>query len=456
MYNPAVKLWMRYLWYVPLVGIAALLISTFRLYASSEFWLDDLTSLYWVQKTSGADMLIALLDPATPYFRPAGMVFYWIGLRMFGTNALPYHELAWIIHTVNTTLVYMVLARITASRQGAAVGAMLFASPAVFTDIFWNLGTIFELVSGCLFFLGVLLWSSERRTWARVFLLSVVFIYAVKGKEMAMTLPAIWLFYDLVVRTTSKWRHVIQIVVPGSAAVFLTYKALAEGRAVASDAPYFMDISSMTMGRGFGVYFNMILDTGIRWQVWAIGFVFLLILMTLFKLHSALFFHSWIFITFLPVIFLSNHRASVYWYIPFVGVCGIAALLVREVVRRLQPRIPSEAAAIAGSVCFLALCQAAFAVHKSQTVEIRGWQREREVESRALIQGLKELAPLPPNEILYFAVAPSHFAEVHLTGAAQVTLRRQDITAKLVEQFPEGARYRLRFENSRLYRATEN
>ena len=167
MYNFDVKLWTRYLPYVPLVGIAVLLISTFRLYASSNFWLDDLTSLYWVQKASGADILSALVNPASSYFRPAGMLFYWIGLRLFGTNALPYHELAWILHTVNTALVYLVLLRITGSRPGAAVGAMLFASQAVFESIYWNFGTIFELVSGCLFFLGVLLWSSERRSWAR-------------------------------------------------------------------------------------------------------------------------------------------------------------------------------------------------------------------------------------------------------------------------------------------------
>jgi len=456
MYNPGVKLWTRYLPFIPLAGIAVLLFSTFRLYESSNFWLDDLTSLYWVQNTSGAEMLKALVNPASSSFRPSGMVFYWIGLRLFGTNALPYHALAWIIHTANTALVYLVLLRITKSRPGAAVGAMLFASQAVFVDIYWNFGAIFEIVAGCLYFLGVLLWSSERRSWAKAFLLSGVFVYAVKGKEMAMTLPAIWLIYDLIVRTTSKWRHAIQIILPGIAALFLTFKALAEGRAATPDAPWYMDISGVSMGRGFGIYFNMLFNSEIRWQVWAIGFVLVLILMVFSRMHTAMFFHLWVWITFLPVIFLSNHRSSFYWYIPFLGVCGLAALLVREVVRWLQPRIPSEVAGIAASACFLVLCQVTFVVHKSRTQEIRSWYHDREVEFRALIQGIRELPPPPPNETLYFAGTPGYFEEMHLTGAAQVTLRRQDITARIVEQFPDGARYRLRFENSRLHQITDN
>jgi len=456
MHNPTVKLWTRHLQYVPLVGIAVLLVSTFRLYESAYFWLDDLTSLFWVQQTSVIDMLTALVNPATHYFRPAGMLFYWIGLRLFGTNALPYHVLAWLIHTVNTALVYLVVMRITRSRSGAAVGAMLFASQAVFSHIYWNFGTIFELVGGSLFFLGILLWSSEQRSWAKVVLLSWVFILAVKGKEMAISLPAIWLVYDLAVRTNLKWRHAVQVVLPGSVAALLMLKALAEGRSTAADAPYYMDITGLTLGRGFGTYLNMLFSAGIRWQVWSVGFVALLILMALLKMRRAIFFHLWVFTTFLPVVFLTNHRYTFYWYIPFLGVCGLTALLVREIIRRLQPLMPFPIGEIAASLCFLLLCQITFTVQESQTAKLRIQQHEINGEFRGLIQALQELPPLPSNEILFIASAPSYFDEEHLTSAAQMLLKRTDITARMVEQFPVEARYRLRFENSRLYRITDS
>ena len=205
--------------FVPTFGIVALLLFTFRLYRSSYFGLDDFNNLYWVQRTSAFEMLKAIINPASHYFRPMGMLFYWLNLRLFGTNATAYHGLAWLLHSANTVLAYLVLKRITQSHPGALVGGMLFASQAVFTEIYWNFGTIFELISALFFFLGVLLWSSERRSWSRAILGTCVFILAVKGKQMAITLPAIWLCYDLVVQTNSKWRHVAQILGPGSVGV---------------------------------------------------------------------------------------------------------------------------------------------------------------------------------------------------------------------------------------------
>ena len=179
MHNTGVTTWTKYLRWVPFLAIAALLFFTFRLYSSAYFWLDDFNNLFWVQKLSAFELLKAVTNPASTYFRPTGMLFYWLELRLFGTNAIAYHVLAWLLHTVNTVLVYLVLRRIVQSHPGALVGTMLFACQAVFTDIYWNFGTIFELVSGLLFLVGILIWSSERRSWARVILATVVFVLAV-------------------------------------------------------------------------------------------------------------------------------------------------------------------------------------------------------------------------------------------------------------------------------------
>jgi len=37
------------------------------------------------------------------------------------------------------------------------------------------------------------------------------------------------------------------------------------------------------------------------------------------------YFSRCIFCQFLPVIFLVNHRVACYWYLPFLGVCGLVA-----------------------------------------------------------------------------------------------------------------------------------
>jgi hypothetical protein len=451
-HNTGMTSWTKYLRWVPFLAIAALLFFTFRLYSSAYFWLDDYDNLYWVQKLSAFELFKAITNPASTYFRPTGMLFYWLELRLFGTNEIAYHVLAWFLHSLNTALVYLVLRRIVRSHSGAAVGAMLFACQAVFTDIYWNFGTIFELVSGLLFFLGILIWSSDRRSWARVVLATVVFLLAVKGKEMAITLPAIWLGYDLLIRKNAKWRDVVQIVIPGIAGVLTAMKGLTENRATAPDAPYFMDISSITLGRGFGVYFGMLSRINLKWQLWAIAFVALFLLLALMKRRTAMFFQIWIFISFLPVIFLVNHRYPFYWYIPFVGVCGLAACLVEWVIPHLEDRISAPAAAAAAYVCFLVLCQTTYLVQKRLTRYGRNVQHGIEVEHRAFMHGLMALPPPPPNEVLYFESAPRYFEEVHLISATQVALRRTDVEARFVDHFPPDARYRLRFEDSKLIR----
>jgi hypothetical protein len=143
-------------------------------------------------------MLEHVLNPGSQFFRPVGMMIYWLLLHVLGVNPGPYHAVAWFIHLCNTGLVYAVLKRLTDSEAGAFAGSMLFASQAVFVDVYWNFGTIFELVSAAAVFGGVLFWIRENRTWPQVLLYTAMYVYAVKAKETALVLPAIWLACDLI------------------------------------------------------------------------------------------------------------------------------------------------------------------------------------------------------------------------------------------------------------------
>src|SRR6266581_623601 len=178
---------------IPVLCVGALLFNTYRLYKGAYFWLDDFNNLYWVQQYSFERMIGYLLNPVSSSFRPAGMMCYWLLLRFFDLNPAAYHCLAWSLHTANTAFVYFILKRLTESRAGAAVGAMLFASQAVFAEIYWDFGTIFELVAAFFSFVGILLWTSQRRGWLHGLVASLILLLAVKGKEMALTMPLIWL-----------------------------------------------------------------------------------------------------------------------------------------------------------------------------------------------------------------------------------------------------------------------
>jgi hypothetical protein len=424
---------LRYLRFVSLICIGALLVLTFRQYTFAYFWIDDFTSLYWVQPQTFTQMLGHVLNPASDFFRPVGMSFYWIALQLFDRNAFAFHVLLWSLHTLNVGLIYWTLRRFTGSEAGAAVGAMLFSSQYVFNDLYWSFGTIFEVVGLMLYLVGLLVWSRERRTITDAIVASIVFLFALKAKEMAITLPAIWLAYDLLVRPDFRWRMLTHFTMPSAAGAWYGLRKVVEMRSPLPDQPYYIDLSSLTLGRGFGAYFNTLFTTQWRWQIWAIGFGILLLWFSLFKKRLAAFFLLYVFITFLPVIFLVNHREFFYWYFPIVGVCGLAALLVSYVTTVSLRLIPKRMVVPLASALFILLSQRAYVRMRDLTEARRMWQQGIAQEYREFVTHVRSRPTPKPGETLVFKSYPRYFDKVILRCATQVALRRSDVDIEVVE-----------------------
>jgi hypothetical protein len=417
---------------------------------STYFWLDDFNNLYWVQRTSFAEMIGHIANPVSTYFRPTGMMCYWVLLRLSDLNSAPYHWLAWSLHSANTALVYFILKRLTESRAGAAMGTMLFASQAVFDRIYCDFGTIFEIVAAFFCFAGFLFWTSERREWWHVTLASLALLLAMKGKEMAIVLPLAWLSYDLLLRKEMKRRMVAHWALPIGLSLWYGLTKMAAMRGVEPSHPYYMSVKWSTLVSGFGTYFNMLFSTNFRWQIWCTGFVALLLLFVLLRNRLALFFQFYVFITFLPVIFLINHRFAFYWYLPFLGVSGLGAVLAKNVDSVIETRNPQWLGKGSTYALFALLCWGSFLMNREANRPQRAWWKTHANEYRAFVTGLRALPPAPPRETIFFDSKPSHFSELHLLSATQIALGRTDLRVKLVAEFPPEARYRLRFHDSRL------
>ena len=439
---------------VSVLSVGALLFNTYRLYKGAYFGLDDFNNLYWVQQNSFADMIGYILNPVSLYFRPTGMMCYWLLLRFFDLNPAAYHCLTWSLHAANTAFVYFILKRLTGSRAGAAVGAMLFASQAVFAAIYWDFGTIFELVAAFFSLLGTFLWTSERRSWLQVLFASLALLLAIEGKEMAVTMPIIWLSYDLLLRKNMVRRMAAHWILPSALGLLYGLSNAAAMRGVLTSDPYYMSITGSTLASGFGIYFNMLFGTSFRWQIWCIGFVVLLLVFACLRNRLALFFQSYVFIAFLPVIFLINHRFAFYWYLPFLGISGLAAMLAKTVAIPIETRNPHWLVECGASVVFILLCWGTFLVHEKANRPQRSWERALTGEYRAFVTGLRALPAPPPGETIFFDSQPSLFDEGLLLAATQVALGRTDVHAKLVAEFPPEARYRLRFQKSHLVQLT--
>jgi hypothetical protein len=281
----------------------------------------------------------------------------------------------------------VILWRFTDSRSGAAVGALLFSSQYVFGSIYWSFGTIFEVVGTTLYFTGLLVWSVQRRSMPQVILASVIFLFALKAKETAITLPIIWLAYDLLVRRNAGWKMLSHLAVPGVVGAWYGFRKMAEMHATYREHPYYMDVTALTLGRGFGGYFNQLFTTNWRWQIWAIGFTVILLVFLVLKNRLAAFFQIYVFVTFLPVIFLINHRDAFYWYFPLLGVCGLTALLVRTVTSVCLRVTPQRLVAPLASVVFVSLCYGAYVRTDVLTAPSRSWQLDVSNEYRAFVSG---------------------------------------------------------------------
>lgn len=453
--DPALEIGARlpaYVSFVPPICIGLLLFFAFRLYRYAYFTIDDFNNLYWVQQWTFGQSLQMILSASTEYFRPVGMLVYRSSLALFGLDAGLYHWLLWTLHTLNVVLVYFALKHFTRSRAGASAGALLFACPPVFTDIFANFGTVFEVTGFALFLCGLLIWEWKERPLGVAILAAGVFVLSLKAKEMAITLPVIWLLQDLLLRRTFQWKAIFHWVIPTLVGIWFTLQKVAQMGGSATNHPYYMDLRGITLGRGFAYYFNTLFVVDVRWQHLAIGFVALVMGLLIARHWRAAFFQSYVLVTLLPVIFLVNHREPFYWYFPLFGICGLAALLVKHAVRLITRRVPVAVLAPGASLVFALACWGSYLYLSRATLERRMWQTELAEEYRHFVDDLRRLPSPAANETLFFTSAPNLLDATVLKMAAQVALRRTDIDAKLVDEFPENAAFRLEFIAGRIVR----
>src|SRR5262249_17867090 len=137
--------------------IALVLFTGLRLYNFTYFWLDDFNNVYWIRRVSLLDLIGHTVNPASLFFRPLGMLVYWILFRFAGLNAVPYHLLSWTLHAINTMLVFLLLRHATKSQYAAGLGVLFFAFRTNFGDIYWSFANIFQLLALGLVLLGILL-----------------------------------------------------------------------------------------------------------------------------------------------------------------------------------------------------------------------------------------------------------------------------------------------------------
>jgi hypothetical protein len=215
--------------------------------------------------------------------------------------------------------------------------------------------------------------------------------------------------------------------------------------------PYYLDLSVLTFGRGYGWYFNSLYDTHLRWGGWFILSAILAIFFAVRKNGWALFCMLFTYVTLLPYVFLINHRFDLYWYMPFVGVAGLLAIGFNAAQRGLQNVLSQRSAAAALSLFFGVVAVGHFWHEEKRGRSGREYFQGIFTDYRYFLGDLQSQPDAATVKMLYYTAIPRHMDDETLLCGTQFALDRMDVETKIVKTCPsEGAC--VAFENGRLRR----
>ena len=170
----------------------------------ADFTHDDLMNMNWSLARSYPDNLkdLVLIWRPTPTYRPVGALVYKVSLDLAGLNLFPLRVFCYILMSLNIFLLYAVARRLSGSREIAVLAALLHAYHRGFIGLYFNSGTLYDIL--CFFFtFAALLFYFRARQASRPLspasLCGFCFLclLALNSKEMALAVPFFVGFYEL-------------------------------------------------------------------------------------------------------------------------------------------------------------------------------------------------------------------------------------------------------------------
>jgi hypothetical protein len=156
---------------------------------------------YWAPPFSQILKESLLFFPAE-IARPMGALFYSPLFALFGLNPLPYRIVCVALLLVNLGLLYVFCFRLSRSREAAVLACLLGAYHAHLGDLYYNSGTIYDLLCFTFFYLALIYYFKIRDSGnypgvGQTAALLALYIAALDSKEMAVALPVMLVTYEL-------------------------------------------------------------------------------------------------------------------------------------------------------------------------------------------------------------------------------------------------------------------
>ena len=320
-----------------------------------------------------------------PLPRPVRHLSYLVDYQVSGLNPKGYHAFNILYHAITSLLVFFLGVRLLGRGREipAFIAALLFAVHPVHTEAVSYISGRRDVLSSLFFFLGFLFFLRHRAragfrpaAWA-----FGMYLLAFFTKEMAITLPAIFLLYDwsgevgehtrdilpaLIRALRRYWRG--YLVFFGTAILLAFYTVWIEN--ASHQSVYYGKsflLNFLTMARFIVYYLSLLLvplklsamysynafpltETPADTTAWLAVMVLLvlagLIVWSFPRSRWAGFAGGWFFLTLLPVMQIVPHHdfmAEHYLYLPSFGFCLLAGIIFERVLEGNRTRIAAWA-----------------------------------------------------------------------------------------------------------------
>ena len=325
------------------VGLAilcgALALWSYRWALGSYFSPDDLILL---ERARGL-----AATPDTWWRVLSGRLYFSLVVPVFGSNAVAYLTINWLLHAVNAGLLYAFARRAGGGMLAASIAAAMFASSRLFLSVVGQVVGIGDLLALAFVLMAAITLTTEVRF--RPVIAALLFGFAVLSKESVILIPIALLFLPPIGRDL-QFRLARIAPLLAVAVSWALYLAASGVSATMLGGPAYEARFGLQIVRSLGTYATWIANftdpapdftrpaSNARLFVGAAGLLAATILIGLVRRRIPLahFGLAWFMFALLPVLPLVHQHNLHYLYGPFAGIAIAAGATFAATMRSLK------------------------------------------------------------------------------------------------------------------------
>ncbi len=370
----------------------------------------NLQKMHGYFTTSPARVALEVFNPLSSSYRPMGGLVYRALYAAAGFRPLPFRCACFALLLANLWIAYRLLRLLSGSSEAALLGTLVLSYHAEMYGIYFNTGTVYDILCFSFLTLAMTVYVRCRRkfgglSWQGWASLVVLDLLALQSKEMAWTLPAILLLYEVLYFWVDRQFRLPDSLAPVLATGLLTLAPLFSrilGRTGLTSSPlYHPSLSPGYFLKNCAHYWSLIFYAPDR-----IGVTLMLAMWIAMALAAALFrsramwFGLLFWIVSLAPVAVIQPRGGYVLYLPMLGLALYAGTLTSRLRELLTTGRVSQVCLFVLLAAGLAMAHARHRAEYAETVRVQS-------ETRELVVQLRHMHPtLARNAHVLFVADP--------------------------------------------------